>query len=80
MKRYLINKLNRISKELHKDILEPIKILCVHQNNSEILAILTFSNEQVEEKQTFNSEKSLNQYIEDNKINNIINGFCFDKI
>lgn len=80
LKRYLLNKINKISQVVHKKHIEPIKILCVHETDNQILATLTYCNEQPDKKKIFYSEEELNKYIKDNKIQNIIRNICIEAI
>ena len=80
MKRYILNRIDKISQNLRKKYVESIKILCVHQNKEKIEATLTSNNGKPYEKYYFKSENELNKYIEENNIQNIIRNICIDMI
>ena len=79
MNRCLINRIKRISNTLHKDIVEPIKILCIDVNNGTFTASLT-AEDKILEENTFKTEEELNNYIQTNNIVNVIKHICFNRI
>lgn len=79
MNRCLINRIKRISNTLHKDIVEPIKILCVYKENGLLNSSLLADSELVENC-IFKTEEELELYIKENKIINVIKNLCFDRI
>ena len=79
MNKCLINKLKRISDTLHKDIIEPIKILYVGANNG-VWDSTLIADGKILEKNIFKSEEALDNYIQTNSIVNVIKHICFDMI
>lgn len=79
MNKCLINKIKRISDTLHKDIVEPIKILCVDVNNGTFTASLT-AEDKILEVNIFKTEEDLEKYIQNNCTTNVIKHICFNRI